>query len=281
LDAHSGLHMKNNKLFSPQQLVDCVPNPRECGGSGGCEGATVELAMAYVAMIGLDGSDKVPYKHRGGQCQKPVPSGAASSFLEMAHDDALRPHHRQSHHQHHHSEKELYPHMFDSLIAPRLAPDTGMSGGASIGLQSWLTLQSNKARPLMSAVMNGPVAISVGASDWHSYQDGVFDGCSKDAVIDHAVTLFGYGQEPCGTKYWNIRNSWGTAWGEKGFIRLLRMNSDKEDDAHCGIDHDPAKGIECKPYPDQVKVCGMCGLLYDSVAVKFNNATQAFTAARL
>ena len=30
-----------------QELVDCVPNPKSCGGTGGCSGATVELAMSY------------------------------------------------------------------------------------------------------------------------------------------------------------------------------------------------------------------------------------------
>ena len=29
--------------------MDCVPNPKSCGGTGGCSGATVELAMSYVA----------------------------------------------------------------------------------------------------------------------------------------------------------------------------------------------------------------------------------------
>ena len=32
-----------------QELVDCVPNPHACGGTGGCSGATVELAMNFVA----------------------------------------------------------------------------------------------------------------------------------------------------------------------------------------------------------------------------------------
>ena len=37
------------ELVSAQELVDCVGNPHHCGGSGGCNGATTELAMAYVS----------------------------------------------------------------------------------------------------------------------------------------------------------------------------------------------------------------------------------------
>lgn len=35
--------------LSVQQVIDCTPNPYECGGLHGCQGATQELAYAYVA----------------------------------------------------------------------------------------------------------------------------------------------------------------------------------------------------------------------------------------
>jgi cathepsin L len=261
LDAHSEIHTEEKRTFSPAQLVDCVPNPRECGGQGGCQGATVELGMAYIEKMGLEDASVFPYTKRQGECQRPLPADQAATFLEVAHADSMKPH-RHKHHRHNKHNNDN-----DDGYSSR------SNSGSLIGLQSWVTLQSNRARPLMSAVMDGPVAISVAANAWHSYEDGIFDGCDKDAVINHAVVMFGYGQES-GKKYWAIRNSWGKKWGEDGFIRLLRQDSAEEEDAYCGIDHDPAKGIECKPYPDQVKVCGMCGILYDSVAVKFHNMSK-------
>ena len=51
-----------------------------------------------------------------------------------------------------------------------------------------------------------------GKNAFDYYSGGIFNGpCSTDT--DHAVTLVGYT-----SSYWIVRNSWGTDWGEKGFI---------------------------------------------------------------
>lgn len=39
--------------FSPQQIAMCSPNPNHCGGSGGCDGATAEIAFDYLATSGI------------------------------------------------------------------------------------------------------------------------------------------------------------------------------------------------------------------------------------
>merc|ERR1719379_3298337 len=224
-------HMNGTRTFSAQQLVNCVPNPKECGGAGGCQGATVELAMDYIQKRGLKETSDEPYKGKDGDCPASMSLTSTSpSFL-----------------------------------------GTREHTGADFGLQRWHTLPENKLFPLMHAVAEGPVAISVAADSWFLYSKGIFDGCRQDGVINHAVTHFGYGKDAdTGKKFWSIRNSWGVTWGEFGFIRLLRRDN-TEEEGYCGTDNDPSAGVACKPYPESVRICGMCGLLYDSVAASLGN----------
>merc|ERR1719450_2095156 len=70
LRAHMQLYQKDRKL-SAQQMVSCTPNPRECGGKGGCSGATAELAMDWVLHHGLANEEDVPYLAADSKCTAP------------------------------------------------------------------------------------------------------------------------------------------------------------------------------------------------------------------
>ena len=73
-------------------------------------------------------------------------------------------------------------------------------------------------------VKSGPVAISVDASTFRDYETGVYDGCdyAKNIEINHAVVLEGYGTDEQFGDFWLVRNSWGTTYGENGYIKLKR-----------------------------------------------------------
>jgi len=75
---------------------------------------------------------------------------------------------------------------------------------------------------LMEAVMQQPVSIAVEAdkSAFQLYRGGILSS-TCGTTLDHGVLLVGYGTEN-GQKYWKVKNSWGTSFGEDGYIRLKR-----------------------------------------------------------
>ena len=76
---------------------------------------------------------------------------------------------------------------------------------------------------LLAAVALGPVSAYVDAESWETYGGGILDKCHA-GTLDHAVLVVGYGTQ-AGQDYWIIKNSWGVAWGENGYIRLIRGKS--------------------------------------------------------
>lgn len=199
-----GYHVK----VSYHQLSDCTPNPDECGGTGGCMGATAEAALNFTQTDGVVLSTHYPTVY-SDSCQT-------------------------------------------------------ASHQASLTITGYNTVEpTNSATALLTALSEGPVAVSVDATNWFQYGGGIYAGCEKNAIINHAVLMVGYSAD-----YYLIRNSWGS-WGEthngkKGYIKLKRHDEGE----YCGTDTAPLDGVGCALGDNQagptMKVCGMCGVLTDS-----------------
>merc|ERR1712241_1049130 len=131
-----------------------------------------------------------------------------------------------------------------------------------IGITGYDTFSNDQVATMNHLANVGPLAVAVDASVWHSYSSGVFTGCSfeENIGLNHAVQLVGYGTDPAEGDYWLVGNSWGTGWGEGGYIRLQRQA-----EAQCGVDSTPMSGTACVDGPgnDEQYVCGQCGVLFD------------------
>lgn len=80
---------------------------------------------------------------------------------------------------------------------------------------------------LKNAVNKQPICVALAADsqDFRFYGGGIFDNDNLSKRMNHAVLLVGY-EENCPVPYWIIKNSWGSEWGENGYIRI-KINDGK------------------------------------------------------
>jgi len=101
-------------------------------------------------------------------------------------------------------------------------------------------VKPNDQLSLKAAVAKQPVAVAIEADTkyFQSYSGGVLTSASCGTSLDHGVLAVGYGEEN-GQKYWLVKNSWGTSWGEQGYVKIGRSES-TNDAGICGIAMDPS-----------------------------------------
>merc|ERR1711865_1025595 len=93
---------------------------------------------------------------------------------------------------------------------------------SAVKITSFTDVTSGDEDALLAALQTGPVSIAIEAdkSGFQFYKSGVFSGdCGTQ--LDHGVLLVGAGTD-AGVDYWRVKNSWGTVWGDVGFIRMVR-----------------------------------------------------------
>jgi KDEL-tailed cysteine endopeptidase len=107
-------------------------------------------------------------------------------------------------------------------------------------ISSCSVVKPNDQLSLKAAVAQQPVAIAIEADTryFQSYSSGVLTSTSCGTNLDHGVLIVGYGEEN-GQKYWLVKNSWSTTWGDKGYVKIARSES-TNDQGICGIAMDPS-----------------------------------------
>jgi hypothetical protein len=130
-----------------------------------------------------------------------------------------------------------------------------------VGISDYWYVRPDNPTQLKAALnFVGPISIAVGTwgtsknipfFSWFDYEGGIVDdyeACPpgpNNGAPDHAALLVGYGtDEWTGQEYWLIKNSFGSNWGEDGFIRIL-IGPGK---GVCGVNQSPVFATAIKPH---------------------------------
>lgn len=102
---------------------------------------------------------------------------------------------------------------------------------------------SSKVKKMRNILaLHGPIVVWVCVSDAFTYHWGGImtdDKCNEDCEYWRILLLVGYGTDKhSGLDYWILKNSWGTDWGQNGYIYVERR-----DQSNCGIEKFPLIAI--------------------------------------
>jgi len=98
------------------------------------------------------------------------------------------------------------------------------SQGVVATISSWnYVTESNSEQQMINYLYSkGPLSVCVDAESWQYYTGGIITTSSNCGdSLDHCVMITGYGTESS-TDFWWVRNSWGTDWGQSGYLQVER-----------------------------------------------------------
>ena len=132
--------------------------------------------------------------------------------------------------------EEYYPYQGDK----NLSCHASYSPRANVTVHGWGRIQDvdGSGRTILDGLQTyGPMGISVDSRCFHGYQSGIIRDCPLREGHNHAVLMVAAGTEiddhhleehksnqttpPTTTiHFFTIKNSWGTKWGEDGYVRI-------------------------------------------------------------
>jgi len=108
-----------------------------------------------------------------------------------------------------------------------------------VQVKSYVDVSPNDGNALLAAASQRVVSVAIEADQniFQFYSSGVIDdqSCFK-GQLDHGVAVVG-GNSEDGKDYWLVRNSWGSSWGEGGYVKIARTSSGP---GICGINSQPS-----------------------------------------
>ncbi len=133
----------------------------------------------------------------------------------------------------------------------------------TVHFTSWHRLPCNDVLAIKAAIYHfGVVDVAVATnSAFDAYASGIYEDTKTDCIdpgsgvcyyapTDHVAALVGW-DDNGGDGYWILRNSWGSEWGEAGYMRI-KYNSAHVACAACYLTFTPKKPLLPQPRPVSV-----------------------------
>jgi cathepsin L len=107
-------------------------------------------------------------------------------------------------------------------------------------ITSYTDVTKRDESALETATVSGCVSVAIEADQtaFQYYSSGILTGnCGTN--LDHGVLVVGYGVSGS-QEYWKVKNSWGTSWGEQGYVLICKDCNKNGAQGECGINDDPS-----------------------------------------
>ncbi len=87
-----------------------------------------------------------------------------------------------------------------------------------IKIASWNWLPANDVAAMKNALLAAPLLATIDVyEDFYYYKSGVYTHVSGAYQGGHAIAIVGYDDR---IQSWIVKNSWGTSWGESGYVKI-------------------------------------------------------------
>lgn len=174
-----------------QSIMNCVPGANESDPPPGCDGGDAWMIHHYMHKTKVPDETCMPYQAKNMGC---TPDTICSNCATTGGCWAVK-----------------------NFI--------------SYGVSSYGSVSGEQAM-MKEIYARGPIVCSFATdarymlnfSEVAARNEGVYTTRQKKKAsdVDHDMEVAGWGETPSGLKYWAIRNSWGTYWGETGWLKMER-----------------------------------------------------------